>query len=152
MTPAHAIAPLHYTMAESAMPAHAVTPPPGPMVACATPPQVDVTKTMDIALQLRGLMVSSKSHHPYGLVAQSNVHHHHDATVCRDTIAHCRHGVVTDYDPILEQLHPFYPLPSRSMNAFTCTFNKTLAHVQLGSTQFSHPDPSSEANLSLRVN
>ncbi|KAI5339621.1 hypothetical protein L3X38_018893 [Prunus dulcis] len=151
-TLAHAVAPPHDTMAESAMQAHVFAPPLGLLAKGATPPQVVVTEITAIALQLPGQVVSSKSHHPYGLVAESNVHHYHDAMVCRDTIAHGRHGVVADYDPILEQLHPFLFLPPRLTNASAYTFNKTLAYVQLGSIQFSYLDPSNEANLSLRVN
>lgn len=42
---------------------------------------------------------------------------------------------------ILEQVLSFPPFPPRFMCAPTHSFNETLAYVQLGSTQFSRPDP-----------
>ncbi|CAL9010859.1 unnamed protein product [Prunus brigantina] len=56
-----------------------------------------------------------------------------------------------DFGPILEQLQAFPPLPSRSTHAPAYTSNETLAHMQLGSTHFSHPDPRSQVDLNLRV-
>ncbi|CAL9005527.1 unnamed protein product, partial [Prunus brigantina] len=52
-------------------------------------------------------------------------------------------GLVTtaDLGPVLEQLQAFPLLPPRSTHALAHTTNETLAHVQLGSTHFSPPDP-----------
>ncbi|CAL2253128.1 unnamed protein product [Prunus armeniaca] len=62
-------------------------------------------------------------------------------------------GLITTVDLglILEQLQAFPPLPPRSTHAPAYTSNETLAHVQLGSTHFSPPDPRSQADLNLRV-
>ncbi|CAL9025743.1 unnamed protein product, partial [Prunus brigantina] len=57
----------------------------------------------------------------------------------------------TDLGPVLEQRQAFLLLPPRSTHAPAYTSNETLAHVQLGSTHFSPPDPRSQADLNLRV-
>ncbi|CAL2271089.1 unnamed protein product [Prunus armeniaca] len=57
----------------------------------------------------------------------------------------------TDLDPVLEQLQAFPPLPPCSTHAPAYTSNETLAHVHLGSTHFSPPDPRSQAYLNMRV-
>ncbi|CAL2240123.1 unnamed protein product [Prunus armeniaca] len=57
----------------------------------------------------------------------------------------------TNLGPVLEQLQAFPSLPPRSTHAPAHTSNETLAGVQLGSTHFSHLDPRSQADLSLRV-
>ncbi|CAL2230030.1 unnamed protein product [Prunus armeniaca] len=57
----------------------------------------------------------------------------------------------TDLGSVLEQLQAFPPLPPRSTHALEYTSNETLAHMQLGSTRFSPPDPQSQADLNMRV-
>ncbi|CAL9011798.1 unnamed protein product [Prunus brigantina] len=52
-------------------------------------------------------------------------------------------GLVTtaNLGPVLEQLKAFPPLPPHLTHAPAYTSHETLAHVQLGSTHFSPPDP-----------
>ncbi|CAL8160221.1 unnamed protein product [Prunus armeniaca] len=57
----------------------------------------------------------------------------------------------TDLGPVLEQLQAFPPLPPRSTHAPAYRSNETLAHVQLGSTHFSSPNPRSQADLNMIV-
>ncbi|CAL8167956.1 unnamed protein product [Prunus armeniaca] len=57
----------------------------------------------------------------------------------------------TDLDLVLEQLQAFPPLSPRSTHAPAYTSNETLAHVHLGSTHFSPPNPRSQADLNMRV-
>lgn len=48
---------------------------------------------------------------------------------------------VTNFGSILEQIHWFSHLPLHSTYALMYNFNETLAHVQLGSTQFAPSNP-----------
>ncbi|CAL2271330.1 unnamed protein product [Prunus armeniaca] len=58
-------------------------------------------------------------------------------------------ATVAEHDETSHQAFP--PLPPCLTHAHAYTSNETLAHVQLGSTHFSPPDPQSQADLNLRV-
>ncbi|CAL8150091.1 unnamed protein product [Prunus armeniaca] len=83
---------------------------------------------------------------PIGLTAETTA----PATAAEHGGTSHQGGLITTVDLglILEQLQA---LPPRSTHAPAYTSNETLAHVQLGSTHFSPPDPRSQADLNLRV-
>ncbi|CAL9000656.1 unnamed protein product, partial [Prunus brigantina] len=53
--------------------------------------------------------------------------------------------------PTLAQSWSNFKHSLHCLHAPAYTSNETLAHVQLGSTHFSHPDPRSQVDLNLRV-
>ncbi|KAI5327572.1 hypothetical protein L3X38_026968 [Prunus dulcis] len=86
-------------------------------------------------------------------MAESDVHHHDGPNIRPDPTTQGRPGVVADYDSVLEQVRPFPLLPPRKMFAAPWhTSNKTLAPVQLGSTQLLPHHLHIQADLSLIVN
>ncbi|CAL8175579.1 unnamed protein product [Prunus armeniaca] len=87
----------------------------GPVVEASTPLRSDTVVTL------------LPYHHTLGLANGSDALHHHIA-------AHSQLGTITNFGPILEQLHSFPHLPPPLMYAPSYASNKTLARVQLGST------------------
>ncbi|CAL9024493.1 unnamed protein product [Prunus brigantina] len=71
------------------------------------------------------------------------------ATVTHGRSSHL--SAATNLGLILEQHHSFPHLPPRLTYALAHTSNEILARMQLGSTQFSHPHPRSQADLSVIV-
>ncbi|KAI5351683.1 hypothetical protein L3X38_004574 [Prunus dulcis] len=95
-------------------------------------------------------IVAFASLSPHGRAARSEANHHDEAAVHDAATTRGHLGAASNYNPILEQLHMFPPLPLRLMIA-PYTSNETLARVQLGSTQFSHLDPSNQVDQLTQI-
>ena len=103
---------------------------------------------VETVVQSLGLVATTTSQQ-YVLMTRLEIHLHCAAVTHGWTSHHDYSCTVMSYSLILEQVHHFPHLPPCLKFAPPYTFNEKLARVQLGSAQFSHSDPSSQAHLRL---